>query len=157
MTHFDGPLQRLVLVREPRPIEGVPNGHQDPLRRKRLLDEIEGARLGRLDCGADGPVPGDDDDRQRLVRSPDALQRVEPVHAWHLDIQEHEVRRFPLGYRHAVGTARSLEHFESFMLRIIRTERRISASSSTTRIRDFIGMYYSTVRVTSVRCQRVGS
>ena len=116
MAHFDGALQRAVLVGEPRPIERVANGDQHPLGGQRLLDEIEGARLGRLDRGADGPVPGDDHDRQRLVRSPDALQRVEPVHAGHLDIQEHEVRRLALGDGDAVGTARSLEHFESLVL-----------------------------------------
>ena len=47
---------------------------------------------------------------------PDALQRLEAVHAGHLDVEEHEVGRLALGDRQAVRPARRLEHFVALVL-----------------------------------------
>ena len=66
---------------QPRLVERVADRDQHALARQRLLDEVEGAELGRLDRGAHRAVPGDDHDRQRLVDLPDLLQRLEAVHA----------------------------------------------------------------------------
>ena len=52
MTRLDGALQRAVLVSQPRLIEDVPDGDQQPLGAERLLDEID--RAAPRGVGADG-------------------------------------------------------------------------------------------------------
>ena len=83
---------------------------------ERLLDEVEGAGLGRLDGGAHGAVPGDDHDRQGLVRRLDPLQRLEAVHARHLDVEEDQVRRLALDQRDPFRPARRLEDLVALVL-----------------------------------------
>jgi hypothetical protein len=60
-------------------------------------------------------MPRDDDDRQRLVRLADPLQRLEAVHARHLDVEKHEVRRFPLEDRQSFRSARGFLDIVAFV------------------------------------------
>ena len=64
------------------------------------------------------------------------LQHLEAVHARHLDVEKDEVGRVALDRcASPSGPARRLEHVVPSYSRIIRTESRIAASSSTTRMR----------------------
>ncbi len=110
MPHFDRALERLVLVRQPRPLERVADRDQQLLARRRLFDEVERSRLRRLDRGADGAVTGNDHHGQVLVVLPQLLQHFETVHARHLDIEKHEVRRLAFGQRNTLRAARRLDH-----------------------------------------------
>ena len=107
---FRRPPQRPVLVRQPRALERVPDRDQQLFARRRLLDEVERAGLGRLDGSADGAVARDDHDRQIVVRGPQPLQHLETVHARHLDVKEHQIGRLALGQRDPFRSARRLEH-----------------------------------------------
>ncbi len=109
VTHFHGTPERAVFVGQARPLERVPDRHQELFARRRLLDEVERAGLGRLDGGADSAVPGDDHDGQVVVRGAQLLQHLESVHPRHLDIQEDEVRDLLLGERDAFRSARGLD------------------------------------------------
>jgi hypothetical protein len=42
-------------------------------------------------------VPGDDDYRQLIVEVSQALEDVDAVHAGHLHVEQHEIRRLTLG------------------------------------------------------------
>ena len=110
VTDFNRPLQRGVLVAQSRLVQRVPDGDEHALAGERLFDEIESAKFGRLDRGADGAVPRNNDHRQRLVRRLDPLQRIQAVHPRHLDVEEHEIRRLTFGQRHSLGSAGRLDH-----------------------------------------------
>ena len=101
VADLDGLLERSVLVAQPPLVERVAQAHEHALARERLLDEVERALLGRLDRGADGPVAGDHDDRQRLVHRAEALEHLEAVHARHLHVEQDEIGRLALGQRQA--------------------------------------------------------
>ena len=116
MADFDGALERLVLVAQLALIERVAQAHQHALARERLLDEIERALLGGVDSGADGAVARDDDDRQRLVHRAKAIEHFETVHARHLDVEEHEVRRFALGEREPFLSGRRADELVALVL-----------------------------------------
>ena len=47
---------------------------------------------------------------------PDPLQRLEAVHARHLDVEEHEIRRLALDERQPLRTARRLQHVVALVL-----------------------------------------
>ena len=83
---------------------------QDPLALERLLDEIERAQLGGFDRGVDVAVARDHDDRHRLDEMPQLLQDFEAVHARHLDVEEHEIRRFTLDQLDAFLAGRRQHH-----------------------------------------------
>ena len=116
VPHFDRPLQRPVLVAQPCLVERVADRDEDALAGERLLDEVECASLRRLDGGADGAVAGDDHDGQRLVGAPHALQRLEAVHAGHLDVEKDQVGRVAFGERHAFRSARGLDDLVALVL-----------------------------------------
>ena len=117
VPHFDGALERCGSRRRSRVWSSALRiVTQHPLARQRLLDEVERAGLGRFDGGADRAVAGDDHHRQRLVDRLDALQRLEAVHAGHLDVEEDEIGRLLLGERHAFRPARRLEHVVALVL-----------------------------------------
>ena len=82
---------RSVLVLQAVPVEGIPNRDAHALAGQRFLQEIERPQLGRLDRRADGPMTRDHHDRQDFVEISDPPQRLEPVHARHLDVEKHEV------------------------------------------------------------------
>ena len=60
-------------------------------------------------------VTRDHDDRQRLVDGAQALQRLEAVHAGHLDVEEHEIGRLALGEREPVLARCGSEELVAFV------------------------------------------
>ena len=65
-----------------------------------LLDEAGRALVARLEGGLRRAVPGHHDDRQRPgAGALDALEHLEAVHARHLDVEKHEIRRIALDQR----------------------------------------------------------
>ena len=62
----------------------------------------------RLDRGRDRAVPRDHDDRKRGVRLLDPGEDLEPVHARHLDVEEHGVGAFASSRFRAVFAGRRL-------------------------------------------------
>jgi hypothetical protein len=97
-------------------VQRIAQADEDALAGERFLDEVERAFLRRLDRGADRAVPGHDDDRQRLVHVPQPLEHLDAVHAGHLDVQQHEVRRFTLGQREPLLTGGGAEELVAFVL-----------------------------------------
>ena len=65
---------------------------QDAVRVERLLEEVVGAELGRLDRGGDGPVAGDHHDQGLRVGLAQLRQDRQPVHPRHLHVEQDEVR-----------------------------------------------------------------
>jgi hypothetical protein len=59
---------------------------------------------------------GDDDDRERVVHASQAAERLEAVHARHLDVEEDEVGRFALGDGQALGAGSSGEALVTLVL-----------------------------------------
>ena len=116
MTNFDRLLQRSVLVAQLPVIEGVPQADEHAIARERLLDEIERALLGGLDRGADRPVAGDDDHRQRVVHRAQTIEHLDAVHARHLHVEQHEVRRLTFSEREAFLAGRRADDVVPFVL-----------------------------------------
>jgi hypothetical protein len=176
VAHFDGALQAAVLVGQAGLVERVANRQEHALARQRLLDEIERAGLRRFDRRADGPVSGDDHDRQRLRDAPDSLKRLQSIHPRHLHVEEDQIGRLLLDERDPLGAARRLEHVIAFVLedhphrpadlhlvvndQNARLHRRASSHVSRCTICSSVAgkaFAYSTVTVTSDRCVSVGS
>jgi hypothetical protein len=61
-------------------------------------------------------MTGDDDDGQRVASRLDPLERLESVHAGHLDVEKHHVGRLPFGERDAFRSARRLQHVVALIL-----------------------------------------
>ena len=91
-----GLAQVAVLPLEPGVVEGAARDEQGLLERERLLDEVVGAELGRLDRGLDGAVAGDHDHRGLRAHALDLGQGLEAVDAGHPDVEEDEVGRLLL-------------------------------------------------------------
>ena len=72
--------------------------------RERLFDEVEGAQPRGVHRVGDGAVSGDHRHGQRLVHLADFGERFEPVHARHLDVEQHEIWPIALDERQAVRT-----------------------------------------------------
>ena len=69
---------------------GPPQGDRQRFGAERLGDEVRGPEVQRLDRQVDVPVSGDDDHlgpRRTLL---DALEDLDPVHAGHLDVRDHD-------------------------------------------------------------------
>ena len=90
------------------PLEGVAQHEEHAVALERLLHEVERAETGGLDRGRDRAVAGDHDHRQLGLALPQLGQDLEPVHARHLDVEQHGVglqrlhavwRRFRAGGR----------------------------------------------------------
>jgi hypothetical protein len=94
----------------------VPHREEEPVRVERLLQEVEGASLRGFDGGGDGPVPGDHHDLRTRVEVPEPGERLQPVEARHLDVQEDQM--WPeLGVEADRLAARSGDpHLEIFVL-----------------------------------------
>src|SRR6266568_1001147 len=75
-------------------LERPRHGREELLQTNRLFEEVEGADLGRLDRGLDGPVSGHHDHRHRelAARGPFTQQR-DAVGIGHPDVEQDE-RRF---------------------------------------------------------------
>src|SRR6187200_1164618 len=54
----------------------------------RLLDEIDGSRLHRLNCHRHGTTPGDDDGRELVAFGFKALDQLDTAHAGHQRIDQ---------------------------------------------------------------------
>jgi hypothetical protein len=91
-ARVDALAQPRVLLGELHVLERVAQQHQDAVGVERLLEDVVGAELGRLDGRLDRRVPADHDDGRSRVVLAEQLQRLEPVHAGHLDVEEDEVR-----------------------------------------------------------------
>ena len=72
--------------------------------------------LGRFHRGGDGAVARDHDDRRHLDDMTQPLQHLEAVHARHLDVEEHQVRRFALGLRNALFAGRRRQDVVALVL-----------------------------------------
>jgi hypothetical protein len=108
--------QRDVLVNQTMPVERVAYGDEDALGGERLLDEIEGTELRRLDRRAHCRVSRNHHDGQRLVGALQPLQHFEAVHTWHLDIEEDEIRQIAIGDDQTVLAGRGALHLVAFVL-----------------------------------------
>ena len=93
--------ERAVLLAELAHLQPVGHRHQDSLARERLFDEVEGAQTRGVHRVCNGAVSGDHGDRQRLVHLADFGERFEPVHARHLDVEQHEIGPIALDERRA--------------------------------------------------------
>jgi len=82
-----------VLALEPGVLEGADDHEEHLLERERLLHEVVGAELGRLDRRLDGGVAGDH--HHRRLRAPllDLGQGLQPVHAGHPDVEKDQIGR----------------------------------------------------------------
>src|SRR5439155_1630422 len=109
-------LEPHVLAGEVYVLEGVAQREQDAVRVERLLEEIVGAELGRFDGGLDGAVARDHHDLRARVELAQLAQRLEAVHALHLDVEQHEVGP-ELGVEaQRLGAGGARAHFEVLVL-----------------------------------------
>ena len=99
-------LEVLAFPAEARLLEGVADAEEDALAVERLLQEIEGPELGRLDGRLDGALPRDHDDLRDERPLPELGQDLEAALARHLDVQEDEV-----------DADRLLEHLQAVLAR----------------------------------------
>ncbi len=81
-----------VLFLELGVLEGVAQRDEHAVGVERLLEKVVGAELGRFDRRLHGAVPADHDDDGRGIHLADALERLEPIDARHLHVEEDEVR-----------------------------------------------------------------
>ena len=73
-------------------LQRVPQRQQNTIGIEGFFEEIVRAELGCFDGGLDRAMAGDHDDLRLWVQLPHALQRLQPVHSFHLHVEEHEVR-----------------------------------------------------------------
>ena len=83
---------------------------------QRLADEIESPELGGLHGRGHVGMPRNHDDRRGLDHVLELLQHFKAVHAWHLDVQEHQVRRFPFHQLDAFVAGGREHHFVALVL-----------------------------------------
>src|SRR4029077_13524805 len=105
-----------VLTRQIEVLQGVAQRKQDAVGVERLLEEVVGAELRRLDRGLDGPVAGDHHHLGPRVELAELAQRLEPVHALHLDVQEDEMRAKLGVAQQRFRPRRARLHFDLFVL-----------------------------------------
>src|SRR6185503_8326763 len=82
-------------------LQRVAEREQDTVGVERLLEEIVGAELRGLHRGLDGAVTRDHHDLGVGVQLTDPFQTLEPVHPFHLDVEEDQV-----GSELGIGTQR---------------------------------------------------
>src|SRR5439155_16159097 len=80
-----------VLAREIHVLQGVPQREQDAIGGERLLQEVVGAELRRLDGGLDRTVAGDHEDLGVCVELAQLAQGLQAVHPLHFHVEEHEM------------------------------------------------------------------
>ena len=86
---------------------------------ERLLDEVERAEPGRFDGGGNVGVAGNDDDRHGFHQVPQPLQHFDPVHAPHLDVEEHEIGRVAFDLLDAFFAGGRVQHLVALVLEVI--------------------------------------
>ena len=84
-------LEIAVLGDELRLLEHVAQRDDHALGAERLVEEVDGARLDGLDGRCRGAMPRDHDHRKALVERVELAQDLHPVHAGHLDVEEHGI------------------------------------------------------------------
>jgi hypothetical protein len=117
-------------------LERALGGTQELRDRERLLDEVEGAEARRLDRGLDCAVAGEHHDgaAQRVLLVPLAQQR-DAVHVRHPDIEQHEIGLLARSCAARGGRVGGDLDLVALLARISESRPRMSASSSTTRMR----------------------
>src|SRR5258708_6073173 len=80
--------QKLILFLQAPLLNGVADEHDDFFERKRLLDDIEGPELCGAHGGFDGAVAGDHDNGGRALRSLQAAESLQAIHAWQPHIEK---------------------------------------------------------------------
>ena len=71
--------------------EGVAERDENSFPLERLFEEVGGASPRTVDRRCDVAVARDHEDRRRCFARDDAVQDFRPLHAVHLDIQDHSV------------------------------------------------------------------
>ena len=97
-------------------LQGVPQRQQNAIGVERFLEEIVRAELGRFDRRLDGAMAGDHHDLRLRVQLPDALQRLQPVHSFHLDVEKHQMRLEVGINADRLLPRRAHPHLDSFVL-----------------------------------------
>jgi hypothetical protein len=115
MLRFDHRAHLPVLTLERTELDALANRVEHVVLGERLLDEAECAEPPSLERRAGGAMSGHDHDRQRVVHAPETAQRFEPVHAGHLDVEKHQVRRFTLRCRQSLGSRPGRDAVEAFI------------------------------------------
>jgi hypothetical protein len=82
--------QKIFFLQAPL-LYGVANQDDDLLERERLLDKVEGAKLGGTHRGLDRAVPGNHDDGRRPWGRLQAAQRFEAVHSGEPHVQQQQL------------------------------------------------------------------
>src|SRR5688572_32768484 len=72
-------------------MQRVPEDEQDTIRIERFFEEIVSATPGRFDGGFDGAMSADHDDHRMWIDFADLAERLEAVHARHLDVHERQI------------------------------------------------------------------
>ena len=73
-------------------LQRIPQRQQDAIGIERFFEEIIRAELRGFDGGLDSAVAGDHHDLCLRIELADLLERLEPVHPFHLDVEKDEVR-----------------------------------------------------------------
>ena len=86
-------LELAVLLGQPAAAHGVPHRQEQRGALGRLVEEGVRPGLQALRRGELVAVPGQDDDRHVDAAAAQVVEQPEPVHAGHLDVEQHGVRR----------------------------------------------------------------
>src|SRR2546427_10286867 len=70
----------------------IPQRQQDAIGVERLFEKVVGAQLGRLDGGLDRAMTRDHHDLRLRIELAETLKRLEAIHAFHFDVEKHEMR-----------------------------------------------------------------
>jgi len=84
----------LVLNYQILSFQSTAHRYPEDIRSKRLGDIIIGPQLYCFYCGFDRRVTGHDEDRQSRILFFEPLERLNPSHAGHLQIEENKVKGF---------------------------------------------------------------
>jgi hypothetical protein len=138
MADLDVLLERLVLDPQTALLQRIADGHEQAIGAlERLVEEVGRAALDRLDRRAGGAVARDHHDRHGLVHRSQARQHVHPVHARHLDVEQHQVGAVALRQHQAFRPGRGADEvvavvFERHAQRI--TDRRVVVDDENPRL-----------------------
>ena len=98
--------QRLVLLLQSMLLERMFHPQRDVFQRQRLFDVVIGAELDGLDGGFDRAVARHHHHLRVRHQFLEALERLQPVHFGHPNVEHHEIRRIrcidPQGFRPAL-------------------------------------------------------
>ena len=108
--------QRRILLLEVQVSQRIAQQHKNAIGVERLLHDVVGASLRRLDgSGERGMSTDHHDECPRVLRAQPA-QHVEAIHASHLHVTEHEVRPKPVVFRKPIMPIGDRTNLVSFVL-----------------------------------------